>query len=319
MNKTQKLVLSFSLISLTALILYFSIINLEYKEDLFVIEEGETLRIISENLKEEGYIKSSNFFYLSLCLNNNPKNIKAGTYKLNSEMGNLEIIRQIIKGSSVAEKIIIIEGWTILEIADYLEEKGLFTKEEFVETANSNSFINEFEFLKYKPENMNLEGFLFPDTYYISLDNTPGKIIKIMLSNFEEKVWKKIENKDNFYDTLILASMLEKEVVSLEDKKMVADILLKRLEVGMALQVDATVLYANNLETLNLEIDSPFNTYKYPGLPIGPISNPGLKSIEAALSPTKNNYWYYLSTKDGTTIFSRNFEEHKINKNIYLR
>ena len=319
MNKPQKLLLSFFLISLAALILYFLINKLEYKEDLFVIKEGETLRIISENLKEEGYIKSGNFFYLSLCLNNNPKNIKAGTYALNSEMGNLEIISQIIKGSSVSEKITIIEGWTISEMADYLEKKGLFKKEEFIETANSNDFITEFKFLGYKPENMNLEGFLFPDTYYISLDNTPEEIIKIMLSNFEEKVWKKIEDKDGFYDTLILASMLEKEVVSLEDKKIVADILLKRLEIGMALQVDATVLYANNLETLDLEIDSPFNTYKYPGLPIGPISNPGLKSIEAALNPTENNYWYYLSTKDGTTIFSRNFEEHKINKNIYLR
>ena len=97
MNKPQKLLLSFFLISLAALILYFLINKLEYKEDLFVIKEGETLRIISENLKEEGYIKSGNFFYLSLCLNNNPKNIKAGTYALNSEMGNLEIISQIIK------------------------------------------------------------------------------------------------------------------------------------------------------------------------------------------------------------------------------
>jgi len=316
---TLKKILLISILVFFAFIFYFSNRELPYKEDLFTIEEGETLKTISQSLKEEGFIKSSNLFYISLYLSNNPKAIKAGVYQLNSEMGNQKIINQIIKGETATEKITIVEGWTISEIASYLEDKGLFEKEAFISLANSNEFTNEFEFLKYKPKNINLEGYLFPDTYYVEKNDTPEIIIRKMLSNFENKVWNGINNKENFYNILILASILEKEVTTFYDKQLVTDILLKRLEIGMALQLDATVIYANNLEIFDLEIDSPYNTYKYPGLPIGPISNPGTESIEAALNPIKNNYWYYLSTKDGTTIFSKTFEEHKMNKNIYLR
>ena len=316
---TLKKILLISILVFFAFIFYFSNRELPYKEDLFTIEEGETLKTISQSLKEEGFIKSSNLFYISLYLSNNPKAIKAGVYQLNSEMGNQKIINQIIKGETATEKITIVEGWTISEIASYLENKGLFEKEAFISLANSNEFTNEFEFLKYKPKNINLEGYLFPDTYYVEKNDTPEIIIRKMLSNFENKVWNGINNKENFYNILILASILEKEVTTFYDKQLVTDILLKRLEIGMALQLDATVIYANNLEIFDLEIDSPYNTYKYPGLPIGPISNPGTESIEAALNPIKNNYWYYLSTKDGTTIFSKTFEEHKMNKNIYLR
>jgi len=319
MTTLKKILLSISILIFFAFIFYFSNRELPYKEDLFTIEEGETLKTISQSLKEEGFIRSSNLFYISLYLSNNPKAIKAGVYQLNSEMGNQKIINQIIKGETATEKITIVEGWTISEIASYLEDKGLFEKEAFISLANSNEFTNEFEFLKYKPKNINLEGYLFPDTYYVEKNDTPEIIIRKMLSNFENKVWNGINNKENFYNILILASILEKEVTTFYDKQLVTDILLKRLEIGMALQLDATVIYANNLEVFDLEIDSPYNTYKYPGLPIGPISNPGTESIEAALNPIKNNYWYYLSTKDGTTIFSKTFEEHKMNKNIYLR
>lgn len=297
-----------------------------YKEDLFVIREGETLKTISQNLKEEGFIKNSRLFYILLYFHNDPKDIKAGIYKLNSSMGSSEIINQIINGNTVKEKIVIREGWTIDDIANYLEEKNLFNKEYFFNIAGKSELgypsldlSNEFEFLKYKPKNLSLEGFLFPDTYYINQNDTPEIIIKKMLSNFEKKVWNKIDNKQNFYDVLILSSLIEKEVRGFEDKQMISHVILKRLESNMPLQIDATVLYANKGAVFDSKVDSPFNTYKYTGLPIGPISNPGKESIEAALNPISNNYWYYLSAKDGTTIFSENFEEHKINKNIYLR
>lgn len=319
MKTLQKTFLVFSFFILFIFSFYFLGNSLNYKEDVFTITEGETLKTISQKLKEEGFVKNSNLFYLSLYLTQDPKEIKAGSYQLNSKMGNLEIIDKIIKGNTLVEKITIIEGWTIAEIGKHLEKEGLFEAEQFLETTNSNNFLEEFEFLKYKPEGLSLEGFLFPDTYYFNKNDSPETVVRKMLSNFEEKVWPEIKEKETFYNTLILASLLEKEVITFEDKQKVADILLKRLEAGMALQVDATVLYANNLESLDLEIDSPYNTYKYPGFPLGPISNPGLESIKAALNPLKNNYWYYLSTKNGTTIFSRNFEEHKMNKNIYLK
>ncbi len=331
MTKLKKF-LCLLVVILLAITFFVSTTNndLQYKEDTFTIEEGETLKTISQNLKKEGFIKNSHLFYFTLYFSNDPKNIKAGTYELSSSMSYSEIIDQIIKGSTVNEKITILEGWTIDNIADYFEEKGLFKKDEFFKVAGrsglgypSLDFSNEFKFLECKPKNMSLEGFLFPDTYYINEKDTPETIVKKMLSNFEKKVFNKIENKDDFYNTLILASIIEKEVRGLEDKRMIANILLKRLQSNVALRVDATVIYANTVESknelLDLEVQSPYNTYEYPGLPIGPISNPGLESVEATLNPINNNYWYYLSAKDGTTIFSKNFEEHKLNKNIYLR
>lgn len=300
--------------------------NFKYKEGTFVINEGQTLKIISQNLKNEGFIRNSHLFYFILYFEKNPKDIKAGTYKLNSTMSYSEIIEQIINGNTLNEKITVLEGWTIDDIANYLEEKNLFKKEDFLKITGKPGlnypcldFSNEFSFLKEKPKNMSLEGFLFPDTYYISKDDTPETIVRKMLSNFEQKV--KINT--NIFDTIILASIVEKEVRSFEDKQMVTDVILKRLESNIAIRIDATVIYSNKIENndklLDLETDSPYNTYQYTGLPIGPISNPGIESIKAVLNPINNDYWYYLSTKNGTTIFSKNFEEHKKNIGIYLR
>lgn len=334
MTNLQKIILSFFIILIFSFIVFcissFTNNSSLFKEDFFVIKEGETLKTVSQNLKDENFIKNSRIFYLFFFLSNDPRNIKAGTYKLSSSMSIFEIINDIVKGNVVKEKITILEGWTINDIANYLEQKDIFAKEEFFDIAGesglnhpSKDFSNEFEFLKSKPSNLSLEGFLFPDTYYVNRNDTAEIIIKKMLSNFKLKVWDNVKNKDNFYNNLILASLVEKEVRGIKDKQMISSILLKRLRNSLALQVDATVIYANGAEgidsTFDTSIDSPFNTYKYPGLPIGPISNPGIESIEAVLNPIENNYWYYLSAKDGTTIYSKNFEEHKYNKYLYLR
>ncbi|MGI6297495.1 MAG: endolytic transglycosylase MltG [Minisyncoccales bacterium] len=307
------------IISICFIISNFSI---NYKEGLFTIETGETLKTISCNLKDNGFIKSSHLFYIQLYLKDNPENIKAGTYKLNSHMSTNEIIKAFISGNTVKEKIVIQEGWTINNIAQYLEKKGLFEKQDFFDIAGkqgqaSKDLSNEFKFLKEKPKQASLEGFLFPDTYYINKNDTAEIIIKKMLANFEKKVWDKIEDKSNFYDTLTIGSLIEKEVNKEEDKKKVAHVILKRLEIDMLLQIDATILYVNN--GFNSKIDSPYNTYKYKGLPITPICNPGLESIQAVLDPIENNYYYYLSDKNGVTYFSENYDQHVRYKNLYLR
>jgi len=313
MHITKKTII----ILLTAIFLIICLFNIvkpfPYVEDTFIIREGETLKTISKNLKEQGLISNSSLFFFTLYFTNNPLDIKAGAYEINSAMGNFKIIHQITTGNTIKEKITIIEGWTINDIAEYLEKEELFTKEEFL-AATKKDYSSEFSFLNSN----NLEGFLFPDTYFINQTDTPEIIIKRMLLNFETKVWGSVKDKENFYEVLILSSILEREVISYEDKQKVAHILFKRLANNMPLQVDATILYVNN-NIFDSEIDSLFNTYKYLGLPPAPISNPGIESIEAALNPLNNNYWYYLSAKDGTTIFSNNFEEHKMNKIIYLR
>ena len=334
MNIYKKILLLISIASilLFSIFLFYSFENnsSSCKEDFFVIKKGDTLKTVSENLKNEKFIKNSRVFYFLFYFNNEPKNIKAGTYKLNCSMSVFKIIDRVVKGDVVKEKITILEGWKINDIANYLDEKELFSKEEFFNVAGTSGlghpsidFSSEFEFLNYKPKNLSLEGFLFPDTYYINKNDSVEIIIKKMLSNFENKVWINIKNKESFYSNLILSSLIEKEVRGMQDKQMISNILFKRLENYIPLQVDATVIYANETENndyvFDTSIDSPFNTYKYQGLPVGPICNPGLESIEAALNPIENNYWYYLSAKDGTTIFSKNFEEHKSNKFLYLR
>ncbi|MDD4333706.1 MAG: endolytic transglycosylase MltG [Candidatus Pacebacteria bacterium] len=301
-------------ISLFLIFCFFNLIKTpSFIEDTFIIKEGETLKTISKNLKEQGFISNSSLFYFTFYLTKDATSIKAGAYNLNSSLGIFGIIEQIMSYNTISEKITIIEGWTINDIALYLEQRGLFPKEDFINASNKD-YSSSFPFLNDYP----LEGFLFPDTYFINRTDTPETIIEKMLSNFEIKVLKDIGSVDNFYETLILSSILEREVVLFEDKQKVAYLLLKRLDAKMLLQVDATVLYANN-NVFDSEIDSPFNTYKYLGLPPNPISNPGIESIKASLNPLSNNYWYYLSSKDGQTIFSYNFEEHKRNKALYLR
>lgn len=272
----------------------------------FSIENGETLKTISYNLKEQNLIKNEDVFYAFFHITSNAENIKAGNYNIEPEMSSFNIMQKFLKGESFSQKILIPEGWTIKDIGKYLKERNICTIEEFNSALELN-WKENFSFL----EN-DLEGFLFPDTYYLGGNETAEDIIKMMLQNFKQKALP-IISKQDLLQTITLASLLEKEVIGAKDKQLVADILLKRLEIGMALQVDATIDYA---EEISNEL---YDTYENSGLPPGPICNPGIESIKAALDPLPNEYWFYLSAKDGTTIFSHNFEEHKYNKNIYLR
>lgn len=300
-----------------------------YEETFFEINQGETLKIISSHLKEENIISNPNIFYLYFYLNHDPTKIKAGTYKLNSFMTVKEISQEFFNTNYIQEKIKILEGWTINDIGEYLEEKNLFKKEDFYLVAGKSGenpsldFSNEFTFLENKPKELSLEGYLFPDTYYITKNDSPEDIVKMMLKNFEKKVINLYEI-ENINKIITMASIIEKEVWIKKDKNLIAGILWKRINYGMRLQVDATVLYANqdkdqHVSYTDTETISPFNTYEIKGLPIGPISNPGAESILAAMNPKESEYWYYLSARDGTTIFSKNYNDHLTNKYRYLK
>jgi len=165
-----------------------------------------------------------------------------------------------------------------------------------------------------------LEGYLFPDTYWIRRGASLEEIVEKMKTNFQEKT-KGLEITP---EIVIMASLIEKEVKTKEDKELVSGILWKRLEDKMPLQVDATITYITGKRTTKIskeetQIDSPYNTYKYLGLPIGPICNPGLESIMAALYPKDSEFWYYLSSPEGKTYFSKTLEEHNIKKAKYLK
>lgn len=294
---------------------------------IFIIEKGESFKKIGERLEKEGLIKDKTTFILYSLLKNLRKNFLPGEYELKKNFTLKEIIR-LLTSPPREKKITIIEGWHSQEIASYLEKEKLVKKENFLEAVSQiNNFREKYEFLKDE-RIKSLEGFLFPDTYRVYADAESQEIISKMLDNFDKKLDKKLreeieKQKKTIYEIIILASIVEKETATKEDREIIAGIFWKRLVAGLALQADSTVNYVTGKNVRqasaeDIKIDSPYNTYRYRGLPPGPISNPGLETIKATIYPQQSPYWYFLNTEDGRTIYSRTFEEHKNNKIKYL-
>lgn len=298
------------------------------KEVLFLIEKGEVPKDVASNLEKEGLIRWESAFRVYVLLEGASKNLQAGTYLLSPSMNISTIVDKFIEGEVVREEITIIEGWKLRDVAWYFENKGMFQAEELFELDNKD-FSEDFNFLGDKPKNLGLEGYLFPDTYQIRRDESLEEIVEKILNNFDKKLTEDLRKEifrqeRTIFEVITMASMLEKEVRTIEDKKLVSGILWKRLEGGIPLQVDATITYITGEKTLQIsredtQIDSPYNTYEYLGLPLGPISNPGLDSIKAAIYSERSDHWYYLSTPEGETIFSETLEEHNIAKARYLQ
>ena len=243
----------------------------------------------------------------------------------------------------------IIPGWTLRQVANYLVEQGLASSTEEVMVLTGEpavvrnrragpppDLVPELTVFARKPPTVSYEGYLAPETYRVFKDATLQSIVK----KFMEQRWQELQevtiansnpmdrifaNKENIprptvHDFITMASIVEREARTPADKKMVADIMWRRVAAGVALQVDSSVHYAINktgdvfTTDQEREVDSPWNTYKYPGLPPGPICNPGLPSIKAALYPQKNEYWYFLSGRDGKVHYGKTLEEHNRNK-----
>jgi len=301
---------------------------------VFVVEKGESLRQIAGSLEKENIIRDKNFFVFYAVISGKGKDLKAGTYLLSSSMSVSEIVKEMFRGSE--NRVTIIEGWNLRDIAGYLEEGGFGSRQDFYQLAGAPPMIKDGELipeqrgvLREKPGEGMLEGFLFPDTYYISPGTPMEDIVKAMLLNFERRVLNKLEEEIEesemaLYEIITLASLLEKEVTDFDEKRVVAGIIKRRDEIGMNLQIDATITYLTGRRSVAIpitetRIDSPYNTYVYSGLPKGPICNPGIDSIKAALSPKESEYLYYLSKPSGETVFSRTHDEHVEAKNRYLR
>jgi len=313
------------------------------QEITFLVEKGQGAKEISTNLKEQNLIRWSSLFRFYVLAKGVSSELKAGEYSLSRAMNIPEIVNKFVSGNVIKKKITIIEGWNLRDIGWYFENKGMFMAEELFELVGfplidysvvtdlprPKDFSKEFNFLKDKPKNIGLEGYLFPDTYEIFPEDGIEEIVKEMLANFGKKLNQDLREEivsqgKTIFEIVTMASLIEKEVRTLEDKKIVSGILWKRLKNGIPLQVDATITYITGKKTTkvskaDLQINSPFNTYKYRGLPLGPISNPGLESILAAIYPQDSQYFYYLSTPEGKTIFSETLEEHNIAKAKYLK
>lgn len=310
----------------------------------FVVKKGEGVNKISQNLKNQKLIRSMWNFEVYIWLKKLGTKIQAGNYLLSSQMNIKEIVQILTSGQVIPNQttIKIIEGWNYKEIGEYLESKINISKENFFAVANETFWKNKYSFLNDNPfkniesklsnyfySTVLLEGYLFPDTYQIYKNATAEDIIKKMLNNFDKKLSNQMRDdikKQNktIFETITLASIIEKEVPNDNDRKIVAGIFYKRLREGMRLESCATINYilGNDKKQLSFEdtrVESPYNTYTNDGLSPGPISNPGLSAINAAIYPQETDYLFFLSKPNGETVFSKTFEEHNQNKKKWLK
>ena len=295
------------------------------EEELVTIKiaAGTSARKIGEQLEEEGLIRSTlawRIWLLTLRLQDNPEELKAGSYQLSPSDSLPEIGKQIREGTVLTTRFTIPEGWRKRQMAERFEKLGYFSAEEFL-TAVENVDRDQFPWL---PNDLpHLEGFLYPDTYQIPRDRaTPDLIIDLMLNRFAEvalPIYKSQESPYSFLEWVTLASIVEKETVVDEERSRIAAVFAKRLEEGMRLAADPTVEYGLNIQqtqeqTLTLEqvnTPSPYNTYLNKGLPPTPIASPGKPALEASLNPPETEYLFFVARYDGTHVFSKTFKEHQ--------
>lgn len=296
----------------------------------FVVKPGQTLKQVSQNLYDAGLIKSRLAFEAYLYLKKMEGSIQAGTYELASS--SIVELSEIFSAGKVDNEIEIkiIEGWNLNEIATSLVTAQIIqNSSSFLNLAQVPNFASNYDFLQNLNSN-SLEGFIFPDTYRVYKDASLKDIITKTLDNFDKKLTPALRTEITakswtLYQVLTMASIIEMEVPQETDRPVVAGILWKRLEEDMPLQVDSTLKYIigkNNCNALTfeeLEIDSPYNTYKYRGLPPTPISNPGESALRATIYPKNSDYWFYLSDSEGNTIFSKTLDEHNANIEKYLK
>jgi len=297
---------------------------------LFSVTEGESVATISAHLEEQHLIRDPFYFRIYARVKDVDETLKAGKYEFLPSITIADIVDRLVRGETISNErtITIVEGWTREQIALYLDEQDIAEASEFLESAES-APIDRYVFLLDKPKNASLEGYLFPDTYRIFKNATAQDILQKMLETFDRKLSPdlraSIQHSDrSVYAVVTLASIIEREAIGADDMKSVAGVFMKRLAADMPLQADSTVNYITGKKTPSvslddLAIDSPYNTYKYAGLPPGPISNPGRAALEAAVYPADNPYWYFLTDpQTGKAVFSRTLDEHNANKRKYL-
>lgn len=300
-------------------------LTMENEEILLRVAKGEGVKEIGARLSQLSLIKSIGVFKFYSLISGSARKFKPGVYELKKTMSVPEIVSVLTAGVKDV-RVVITEGMTVADIEAVLRLAGVLNEDGFNEI-KTYDYNDKFPFLVAADS---WEGFLFPDTYHFKVESSAEEVILKFLNNFKEKAWPLLEKESRWYDRLILASFLEREVPSFSDRQLVAGILLKRLQENIPLQVDATIVYAkcrgkikdcaqSSVAKSDLTIPSPYNTYQHLGFTPTPIANPGQTAIKAAVSPVNSPYWYYLSaTATKETIFSKTLEEHNLNRSKYL-
>ncbi len=304
----------------------------------YTLRPGHSLGAVAQELRAAGLIRSPSAFRLAGAWGNRWRRAHAGDYALRRDTSALEILRSFERGDVMAERVTVPEGFTVWQIADLVQAQGLGTREQLLRAASSAGGLAADLPL---PQG-SLEGYLFPDTYRVGRDAAaPRKLVEMMLARFDEVVRRglldgrppsgmsnlksQISNLrsrrrvplSSLHEVVTLASLVEGEAKVAAERPIIAAVLSNRLQRGMKLECDATVQYAlgpgnhkRRLTYADLATPSPYNTYLHPGLPPGPINNPGRASIAAALHPAPVDYLFYVARPDGLHIFSRTYAEH---------
>jgi UPF0755 protein len=289
------------------------------QEIFFVVEKGQGVHDIAQNLKENGIIKSRQAFRLGYNIYYSSKSLKAGEYMFNLPMSPKDILKMLTDGKVYLHSLTIPEGLTRKEIARHLDSLDFTDEREFLAASSKTKIISSLD-----KEAKNLEGYLFPETYHFPKGISAEKIISTLVSQFKDvfsEEWKKRAREMEMTprEVVILASLIEKETFLSEEKKVVSAVFHNRLRIRMKLDCDPTIIYAlkeegsfrGRLLKRHLKLESPYNTYRNRGLPPGPICSPGRGSLEAALYPVQEKYLYFVAKKDGSHHFSSNFRDHQ--------
>ena len=279
------------------------------------IPKGASLKEVSASLQDKNVIRNERSFLLAVKTLGYEKSFPAGRFRLVEASTNFDIIDQLVNGIHENKRVTILEGWSITVIAEELEKKLGLDPQAFEEASR-----NELLLWKLGIEGESVEGYLFPNTYQFSEDETPQEIIERMVSEYRRNVnnelrQKMIDTGMTENEVLTLASIIEGEAIYDKERPVISGVYHNRLKLGMRLQADPTIQYIiedspRRLLNKDLKIKSPYNTYLNYGLPPGPINNPGIESIKAAINPTKTDYLYFVAKGDGYHTFSRTKSEH---------
>ena len=323
-NTLLKIVLiTFSTIAILGIYFLATIDEVTLKDGIKItIQEGSGTKSIANTLKKNGIIKNSSAFVFFIKQKEATASLKPGNYVFGPGKVDFDsILQSLLKGNQIESVLVTIpEGYTVKQIATLLDKKGLAEEEKFLDYATNMEL--PYDYIEKSNDYRQLEGFLYPETYSIPINYTEKEIIKTMLDQFD-KIWTedyqvKADNLGySVKDIITIASLIEREARVDHERKTISSVIHNRLKIGMLLQIDATIQYLlpeqkDRLIYEDLKVDSPYNTYKYKGLPPTPIASPGKACIEAALTPEETPYFYYRTKAvgNGEHHFSKTLQEH---------
>jgi UPF0755 protein len=292
------------------------------EEQFVIVAPGTGTAAIGRRLVEAGVIRDELSFRAALWWTGRSRELQAGEYRFDRPLAAVDVVERLARGDVFTRRLTFPEGLTIREMAELYEARGFGSGPAFVKAASNVSLIRELD-----SDADDLEGYLFPETYALPRDTPAGRLIEIMVNRFratydEARRRRAAEQGLTTRQVVTLASLVEKETGQATERPIIAAVYRNRLKIGMALQADPTVVYAmqkagtytGNIRRADLAMDSPYNTYRHPGLPPGPIAAPGAASLEAVLMPADVSYLYFVSRNDGSHVFADTLAQH--NRNV---